>query len=712
MDEERSHIHWLGGQSTADSASLVRLQVQQAVARIVLGLLGLAYLGIHAPLFRPMASTFLPFAAIYLLLNALAIPLIRRRPVSALRALLLPALDIAIVSFGMVLDGGHASGLYLVLLVIIFGNGFRYSNALMLYSQAGGVIGLVAVSIVSLSHLHLDIDRSLLVWQLLGLLVLPLYVFLIGRRAEHAQHRLKEAERASLQILDMGPAPVFAFETDSSGAPRIVYCNAATNAIYRDEWIKLIGEMPDVLTVPEDGQEMLLRCRETLSRKDGSPVVFYVRGRDKQDRILRLMCTASRLQWRGRTIGVCFVQNITRQEGAHNMMIEGEREGFMSTLIAGIVHDFRNVLTTIIGQAEVLELDIRDERLRKDAASIIQAAERGTAMIERLLAMVRRKNPPEQIVSGHELRDLLDNILGLIRLQIPAHVRFDVSIEDQLPDIRCEEVEIEQILLNLVLNAAQALEASEQGSIEVRIETDANHRLAQAGRPALILSVRDDGPGIRPDDLPNIFQPFWSQRADKGGSGLGLAMVQRIVRQHGGEIDVESEPGRGACFRIALPAAADDRSPEAKPTPAAAPEPDVRIEGLRVLVVDDDAGVLTVHRKMVERLGCVTEAMEDPQTALARIRSDPNAFDLLVTDFRMPRMNGLELLRAVREFLPELPVLLVTAWGEEDELRKARDMCVRILHKPVSIARLNEAIADAARCAQRARANPRADQSG
>ncbi len=696
MKPHRLLDRWLADQSASGHASLIRMQTQQAVARVALGFVGIAYLALHAPYFDAYAPLFLPLAAGYFLLNALMIPTIRKRPLSAARTLITPLCDIAIVGFGMVMDGGHASGLYLVLLIIIFGNAFRYGNTLLIYSQAAAVMALAAVSIFTLVHLHLDIDRALLAWQALGLIALPAYVFLIGQREQRAIRQKNEAETASFHLLDAGPVPMFTYELDDNGQPRILYCNAAMDVIHRDSWLMLIGEQPDILALQEDGEEMLRQCRAAIRQREDRPVVFYIRGRDKQDRILRLMCTAARMRWHGRWIGVCFVLDITRQEDARREMSAMNKQGYMSALIAGIVHDFRNILTNILGQAEILRMDGADPETRKAVQPIIEASERASAMVDEMLRLARRGDAPakDEGVRGSELREALEGILGLARLQLPPHVRLAVQIDDPLPDANIGVVEAEQILMNLIHNATHALEGREQGRIEVRITAVQNESASQRGGPWLSIEICDDGPGIPEEDLTHIFRPFWTKRADRGGTGLGLAMVRRIVRKRGGEIGVENRPEGGARFRLLLPPAQRADRRHYKGDQPAAPAPKA-IGPQRIMLVDDADDVLSVHRRLTERLKHKVAPFTDPRQALAAFTRAPDAYDLVITDFRMPEMNGLEWLNAIRLIRPDIPALIITAYGEEEALRARRERDFLVLNKPVTLNELDTAIRQA-----------------
>ncbi|MDX8407818.1 MAG: HAMP domain-containing sensor histidine kinase, partial [Mariprofundaceae bacterium] len=503
---------------------------------------GLFYLQQHAVFFDQYRNVFLGAAAAYFIYNLLSLPAIKRRPLSAFRTLFAPAFDIAIVCLAAVIDGGHSSGIYFILLVIIFGNSFRYGNALLLYTQALAIIGLIGVAIYTLFNMHLDLDRTLLVWQLAGLLVIPSYIYLIGEKAERAVRGQSEAEEASFSLLDQGPLPVFTYDLDDNNQPRILYANAAISEVFRDDYTRLIGEQPDMLALLEDGEEMLEFCRRSLqadeqasrsTENNGGKKVIYIRGRDRNDNTLRLMCNTTRLRWRNKWIGVCFILDITQREASQAKLESMHRQGYMSAMVAGIVHDFRNILTSMIGYAEVMQMDAGSDIHKDQLQAIIDAGERGSGMVSHLLTLGRAaEDDVSEHCAGEDLYAPLENITGLARLQLPAHIQLSSDIQAPLPDVACSVMEIEQIMLNLTHNAAAAIK--DEGQISVRCAAAPDHALSQPGHPALCLEIHDNGIGIAQEDIDNIFKPFWTSRKGEGGSGLGLAMVQRIVKlRHG-----------------------------------------------------------------------------------------------------------------------------------------------------------------------------------
>ncbi|HXH72513.1 MAG TPA: ATP-binding protein [Mariprofundaceae bacterium] len=689
---------WLINKGRSSGISIVQSQIQQAAARIIVGVAVVAYLYLFGPHFDIYQPYLLPLAGLYLLGSLISIPAIRRYPLSALRNLSYPLIDIALVSFAMLIDGGHTSGLYFLLLVIIFSNGLRWGNALLVYCQALSILGLITVSIVTLIHMQLDIDRSLLFWQIMTLVAVPMYVYLIADKAERVKHEQQQSGETSFKLLDQGPIPVFTFDLDEHEMPRIHYANAAINQVFRDDLTHLVGERPDILTILEDGHEMVDFCRRAMLSVSKEPHVVYVRGKNKQGEILQLMCNASRMRWRNRWLGICFVLDITRLESMRSWLEEARMRGYMSTLISTMVHDFRNVLTNIIGFAEVMQMesDNADEKAKLDA--IIATGERGSDMLNRLPQLAKRWNQPGSKEPEKLSRSMLESTIGVARMQLKPDVQLHCNIEEHLPATSVSPVEIGDMLLNLVQNSIHAVQKS--GLIEVAIWRDTRDALAKPGKPSLGIRVADNGHGISEEDLPHIFEPFWSSEPDAGGSGLGLAVIKRMVDRCGGRIDVQSSPKRGTSITVQLPAAGSET---ARPLPAAKPEPtaaaattqeEVAVRPCRILLVDDAPDVLSIHQALLKRLKHEVETALNGQQALEIFQKSSNPFDLVITDYRMPRMSGLELATAIRSESPDIPILIITAYGEEEQLQKAGTQGIRLLNKPVSLAKLGQTIRD------------------
>lgn len=695
---------WLLKHAHLGSKSITQAQLVQARARLFFACAGLLYLFLHAENFDHYLIPYLSLSACYFLITISSLFIIRHNPHSLTRWLLFPVLDMIVVSFGMLVDGGHTSGLYFMYLIIIFGNGFRFGNNMLLYSQALSLLGLLATSSYTYSVTKLGLDPALLFWQTGALIIIPLYVYLIGQRVENATRAQSEAEETSFHLLDKGPLPVFTYEIDQQNRSRILYTNAMINEIFHSEHEMLIGEPVDALTLIEDSNEMLDFCRQAYHQHgsgiENKPRSIYIRGKDKSGDIIKLAATAIRMRWQDRWVGVCFMHDITQREDLQEQLEAVHRRSYISTLVAGIVHDFRNVLTNMIGYAEVLHMTSNNETDKQHINEIIEAGERGSELITHLLKLSknRENNSSNAYSKGELLHQPLNNIIGLARLQLPQNIQLICKIKEPLHDVAISTTEIEQILLNLINNSTQAINGA--GIIGVEINTDSEHRLAKPGHPALCIKVIDNGEGIAEEDLDLVFKAFWTSNAEQGGSGLGLTMVQRIVKLHHGRITVESTPDERTCFTIHLPPHIEEKGSIGQQTiSSTAVQTDKGrttkpSSGCHILLVDDGPDILKIHQSMLTHLGHTSCTAESGKEALELFADKEISFDLIVTDFRMPGMNGLELVQEIRKQGSNIPILMVTAFGEDEQLQQVGKYQVTLINKPVSMEKFKQGLVD------------------
>jgi len=700
--------HWLLKHARMSGESLTDTQIAQAYARMYFASAGLLYLILHASDFPLYKTVFLIVASVYFLGNLISIPLIRRVPLSAFRALFFPVLDVGVVSFSMLIDGGQSSGLFFILLLIIIGNGLRFGNTFLLYTQSLCIIGLSAIIFYTHFYLQTEIDFSLLFWQIGSLLAIPFYVFLIGERAEKAVKGRIEAEKNAYSLLNKGPLPVFTFELDKEKKPEILYTNDAIHEIFQHHKADLVGECVDIFALPEDSHEMITFCRGVLraneDKQTNTAQNMYIRSRDKSGNILKLQCSAICMRWHQRWIGVCFMLDISDRESMQEELESVHRQGYMSTLVAGIVHDFRNILTNIIGYAEILQMPPHDQLAKHPLDAIIAAGERGSELITHLLKLSKNGETEElpAYAEGSRIMQPLENIIGLARLQMPPHIKLTCQIDEPLHDVAISMVEIEQILMNLVNNAMQAM--NETGQIHVRISNISDHSMSRPGHPCMCMRVADNGAGIKPDDLDKVFKPFWTSRPDRGGTGLGLTMVQRIIKRNHGSIEVESVANKETRFTIHLPPYISDRTHATKEANTSAsnptsptPRPAAATPAYHVLLVDDSTDILRIHQTMLSRMQHTSALAENGKQALELFQSRDHHFDLIITDFRMPVMDGLELVENIRNLGANIPILMITAFGEDRHLQQVADYHVTLINKPVSMEKFKHAIAETMR---------------
>jgi PAS domain S-box-containing protein len=357
-------------------------------------------------------------------------------------------------------------------------------------------------------------------------------------------------------------------------------------------------------------------------------------------------------------------------------------------LTGGIAHDFNNLLAAILGGLGMIE---RRVPLDKEQGRILgmtrHAAEQGAQLVKHLLAFSRRQKLEPAAIDVRQLagsmNDLLAHALGGI-------VELDWQCDD---DVRCayaDSAQLELALMNLVINARDAMPAG--GIVRVRGE---NRRMAEKPVAAdlppgdyVVLSVIDTGCGIAPELLEQVMEPFFTTKATGKGTGLGLSMVYGFAKQSGGAIRVESEVDQGTIVEIWLPAADGEPAPvrhEAPESPAAA-DP-----SLSILLVDDHDGVRATTATMLEDLGHKVVDVGDGAGAIELLRETPDAFDVVLTDYAMPRLCGVELVKQLRELRPALPAVIITGYAEPGVVTPfAQD--VPVLVKPFSNQQLRHSL--------------------
>jgi PAS domain S-box-containing protein len=358
---------------------------------------------------------------------------------------------------------------------------------------------------------------------------------------------------------------------------------------------------------------------------------------------------------------------------------QSQKREAIGTLASGIAHDFNNVLTAILGQAQLLH-DEGPPPMRARAAEILQAGARARDVVRQLLTFARSTGQEHRPV---RLQQVIGEALQLLRASIPASVQLEAAIDSGTAMVLADQGQMHQVVINLVTNAAAALQGR-TGRIGIYLG-NLPSSAGEDGSPGTVrLRVSDDGVGMSPEVLERIFEPFFTTRAIGEGTGLGLAVVQGIVQDHGGQIFVRSEPGRGTTFDIELPAAGVER-PEPVLTPTVAPPG----AGERILLVDDEPVIARVVSEQLRRLGYVVTAVNDPEEALELVAEDPEDFDLLLTDLQMPRMDGVELAARVAQIRPQLPIVLSTGnrWSVPSSTARAAGIR-EIVDKPFRIEEL------------------------
>ncbi|MDZ7641399.1 MAG: ATP-binding protein [Desulfurivibrio sp.] len=362
--------------------------------------------------------------------------------------------------------------------------------------------------------------------------------------------------------------------------------------------------------------------------------------------------------------------NAERQQ-METQLFQARKMEALGILAGGIAHDFNNILTPIVINTQMAQLEAGDKKhLQQSLQQIEQAAQRAGGLIQQIQDFNRQgKHDPRPIQLGSAIKEgikfLRSTLAPNIEMEYKQIVGHDL--------VAADPTQIIQVVMNLALNAAHAMQES-GGRLEIILE---NAEKAPPVPPPdtptgdwLKLVVSDTGPGIAPEHLNRIFDPFFTTKGKGEGSGMGLAVVHGIISRHGGTITVYSEPGQGACFEILLPAIAETTEPAAT-MDATAPAYGNRE---RILFVDDELPVIEAFTPMLERLGYRVDTTTSGRAALDILRRHPASYDLLVTDYHMPDLNGDELALAALEINPQLPVVLCTGFSGSLSEQDCRQM--------------------------------------
>ncbi len=407
------------------------------------------------------------------------------------------------------------------------------------------------------------------------------------------------------------------------------------------------------------------------------------------------------MQYRGRPHVLSIARNITADKHAEaerqryeSRLRQAQKMEAIGQLTGGIAHDFNNILSSVMGYVVLAEERAADAGDTKSANYLNQALDscrRARDLIQQMLTFSRGGRGEPRALS---LAEVVHEALPMLRSVLPSSLAIDVVADAETPAVRFDEVQANQVLLNLAINARDAMANGGRLTIGVRrimvhAATCASCRLAVDGA-FVELSVSDSGAGIDDQLLERIFDPFFTTKAAGKGSGMGLSMVHGIVHESGGHVLVETAVGHGTTFRVVLP---PHHVQAARDTPIPAHRPAQTLLRGRVLVVDDEPSVLAVLRETLTSWGLDVDACASAELAEQQFAERSESYDLVVTDHAMPLVSGIELAERLRRMQPGLRWLLCTGYADEASVTRARALgALSILHKPVEAAQLRAAI--------------------
>jgi len=466
---------------------------------------------------------------------------------------------------------------------------------------------------------------------------------------------------------------------------RVVYINPVITELLLHPPDEILGTEFIRFVLPED-IPVLQRNMALRDAGDILPHEYEARFVCGDGVIRSVLIRATVSTFNGRPAILANLVDLTETKRLQEQVVHYQKLESIGTLAGGIAHDFNNILQGITGYTSLVRMQVPpDSPLQGDLAMIEDAAARATVLTRKLLGFARKGKYVVQVFDIHEA---IDSVITFSRRTIPFTVEFDRAFHAGPLWVRGDRSQMEQVLLNLFLNARDAMPSGGRIRVEtqpVNVDGDLvrdNHVL-KTGR-YIRLVVADTGTGIDPVNLPRVFDPFFTTKAQGQGSGLGLATVYGIVKNHQGYVYLDSEPDRGTRVLIFLPVADAPAPAAAESAPAAAPEAALPLVGRRLLVVDDE----TINRLFLSRLlrtaGADTLEAADGQQAVRVFQDHADDIDCVILDINMPVKSGDAALAEIQAIRTDVPVVVLSGYGEDASVyQMLRRGCRGFLHKPV-----------------------------
>ncbi len=502
-----------------------------------------------------------------------------------------------------------------------------------------------------------------------------------------AEQALRRAEQRQELVLQSLPIVLYLESVDAS--PRLPY-------FISGDFKGLTGyDFSDVQSAPgiwaerlhPDDRERVLAARADLPKTDAFALEY--RWKDAGGHYRHLLEQAVILRdgdGTGTEVAGTLL-DVTDQRKLEAQLAQAQKMDAVGKLTGGIAHDFNNLLAAVLSGLHLIEMKIPLDESQQSIIDLTRhSAQQGSELVKRLLAFARKQDLQASAVP---VEQLVTSVKGLLQHTLGGLVELDWQIPSDIWSVLADPNQTELALINLIINARDAMPDGGTITVAARNATASGHDVLADGEYVTV-SVADTGIGIPAQDLQQIFEPFFTTKEVGKGTGLGLSMVYGFAQQSGGGIFAQSTPGTGTSFELWLPKA-DSLEPAVEPKPEENPTVDA---AMSILLVDDHPAVRASTHAILDELGHTTVSASSAEDAISMLRNSKAPVDLLITDYAMPTMSGLELINNVRKWQADLPAIIITGYADQTDL-DARPDDVAILSKPFDDKSLQRAISAA-----------------
>jgi len=506
------------------------------------------------------------------------------------------------------------------------------------------------------------------------------------RNVRDAEERARATTEVLQTLIDTAPQAMIVTDIDL----HVTRWNRAAETLFGWSADEVLGKL--VPFVPPDKQaEVAERYARVTVNGDIAPTEI-VRLRKDGSRVQVVAAVAPLHDDTGNMVGfITIFTDLTDRNLLEAQLRQSQKMEAIGTLAGGVAHDFNNLLTVILSYSEMLLAGNLAPEFRGDLEEISTAARRATALTRQLLTFSRKAIVQARPV---DMNDMVRGMQPMLRRLLATNIGLSATLSATVAVVLADPSQLEQILMNLVVNASDAMPDGGSLAIETRnVDLDRSYAQTHVGvqpGPYVLLAVTDTGIGMDAATVAKAFEPFFTTKDVGRGTGLGLATVYAITKQLDGHVWVYSEPGHGASFKIYLPRHASIQTPEEPKAPHSAPE---QRTGTALLVEDDDS-VRRAVRRMLERIGYSVLEAPDGETGLSVAAGYQGTIDIVITDLMMPRMNGGDFAAALAKTHPTLRVVFASGYTDDTVVRRGLLTEEHVfLQKPFTAEQLAQAIA-------------------